>query len=314
MSHVSPVHHPVLLQETLEYLNPQPGDQVVDGTLGLGGHALEILKRIAPPRSKVKGHYYGFDLDLDNLAIAQQRLSDFSSSFSQATFFHSNFAHCHHRLQSVGVDHVERILLDLGLSSPHVDQPERGFSYLTEGPLDMRFDRSSDRSQTAADVLNHTSESELRRILYEYGEERYAPKIASMVVKRRKLQPFVTTTHVMELLGELMKSPGDRRRMASRVFQALRIAVNDELQTLEQSLPLLLAQLSPGGRMVVITFHSLEDRIVKRAFKAAAMAGQTVATDDFHLLTKKPIEPSPEELISNPRSRSAKLRAIEREK
>lgn len=297
------MHYPVLLQETLAYLNPQPGDRVVDGTLGLGGHALEILKRIGP-----KGHYYGFDLDLDNLAIARSRLSDFSS---QTTFFHSSFAHCHHRLQSGGVNQVDRILLDLGLSSPHVDQPERGFSYLTEGPLDMRFDRSSDRSQTAADVLNRASESELRRIFYEYGEERYAPKIARMVLERRKSQPFVTTTHVMDLLGELMKSPGDRRRMASRVFQALRIAVNDELQTLEQSLPLLLALLAPRGRMVVITFHSLEDRIVKHAFKSLAHHEKGV-TPAFHLLTKKPIEPSPEELISNSRSRSAKLRAIER--
>ncbi len=303
MSHVHPVHHPVLLQETLDYLNPQPGDRVVDGTLGLGGHALEILKRIAPPKCKAKGHYYGFDLDLGNLEVARQRLSDFSS---QTTFFHSNFAHCHHRLQSVEVDRVERILLDLGLSSPHVDQPERGFSYLTEAPLDMRFDRSSDQSTMAADFLNHASEHELRRIFYEYGEDRYAPKIANMVVERRRQHRFATTTDVMNLLGEIMKSPGDRRRMASRIFQALRIAVNDELTVLQESLTALLGLLAPGGRMVVISYHSLEDRIVKRAFKSFA------STDDFHLLTKKPIEPSPEELISNPRSRSAKLRAIER--
>lgn len=309
MSHVFLVHHPVLLQETLDYLNLQPGDRVVDGTLGLGGHALEILNRIAPPKSKIKGYYYGFDLDTDNLDFAKQRLSDFPS---QTTFFHSNFAHCHHRLQSVGVDQVQRILLDLGLSSPHIDQPDRGFSFQQEGPLDMRFDRSDD-STTAADILNHASEHELRRILYEYGEERYAPKLARMILDQRKQQPFGTTQQVMSLLETLMKSPGDRRRMASRVFQALRIAVNDELSVLAQAIPSLLSLLAPGGRMVVISYHSLEDRIVKRAFKLAAHHEKGI-DPLFELLTKKPIEPSPQELLSNPRSRSAKLRAIEKTK
>lgn len=290
------LHNPVLLHETINLLNPQKGDQVVDGTLGLGGHAQTILERLGD-----QGHYYGFDLDEKNLEYARNRLKDFES---KTTFFHSNFAHCHQRLQESGVDQVDKILLDLGLSSPHIDDPERGFSVKHLGPLDMRFDRSE--GFTAADVVNRWPESDLKKIFYEYGEERYAPKIARMIVEKRKAQPFKTTADLVELLTEIMKNPRDKRRVATRIFQALRIEVNDELTVLQDTLDSLLDFLAPGGRMVVISYHSLEDRIVKHRFRNAAKAGA------FKLLTKKPVTPSAQEIEINSRSASAKLRAIEK--
>ena len=289
-------HDPVLLQATLDLLNPQPGDRVVDGTLGLGGHALKILELIGP-----KGHYYGFDLDEANLEVARKRLKKFDS---QTTFFHENFAHCHHRFQELGIDQVDKILLDLGLSSPHIDDSSRGFSVQNDGPLDMRFNRFD--GITAADVVNRWSEQDLKKIFYEYGEERYAPKIARMIVEQRKSHSFETTFDLVEMLTEIMKNPRDKRQVATRIFQALRIEVNDELSVLRKSLPAMLSLLAPGGRMAVISFHSLEDRIVKHTFRNLAKA------NEFKLLTKKPIIPSDSEIEKNPRSRSAKLRGIER--
>ncbi len=269
---------------------------MVDGTLGLGGHAQSILERLGD-----QGHYYGFDLDEKNLEYARNRLKNFEL---KTTFFHSNFAHCHYRLQESGVDRVDKILLDLGLSSPHIDDPERGFSVKHLGPLDMRFDRST--GFTAADVVNRWPESDLKKIFYEYGEERYAPKIARMIVEKRKAQPFKTTSDLVELLTEIMKNPRDKRRVATRIFQALRIEVNDELTVLQDTLDSLLDFLAPGGRMVVISYHSLEDRIVKHTFRNAAKEGP------FQLLTKKPVTPSTQEIEINSRSGSAKLRAIEK--
>jgi len=304
-------HQSVLLQETLEYLKIEPKDQVVDGTLGLGGHALSILGQLGSG-----GHYYGFDLDETNLAQAKQRLKEFSS---HVTFFHDNFAHCQDRLNSIGVTSVSKILLDLGLSSPHVDDSTRGFSLQKEGPLDMRFDRSS--GMTAAEVLNTWSEEDLRHIFYRYGEERYAPKAASLIVERRREKKFETTSELRAVIHEIMTHPADERRMSTRIFQALRIAVNDELEVLGKAIPPLLSLLKPGGRMVVLSYHSLEDRIVKQAFKYAIQTCHcppqvlqcTCPRDpSFRLLTKKPIVPSDSEIQSNPRSRSAKLRAIER--
>lgn len=304
-------HQSVLLQETLKILNPRPGDKIVDGTLGLGGHAEAILSFILPG-----GHYYGFDLDALNLKYAKERLKDFAS---HTTFFHSNFAHCHHRLREKGINQVNGILLDFGLSSPHIDDSSRGFSFQAEGPLDMRFDRA--QGITAADVLNTWEESELKRIFYRYGEEPYAPKLARMVLAQRKISPFQTTFHLMDLIGQVMKSPKDQKQVARRIFQALRIAVNDELRILEETLPSLLDLLAPQGRMVVLSYHSLEDRLVKQCFKAAirdchcppdALRCTCSRMPDFRLLTKKPVVPSEEELQANPRSRSAKLRAIQK--
>lgn len=304
-------HTPVLLAETLEFLRPETGSTVVDGTLGLGGHARVILEKIGP-----SGHYYAFDLDEANLNEARHRLQDVST---QLTTFHDNFAHCHHRLHALGIQHVDRILLDLGLSSPHVDEADRGFSLQHDGPLDMRFDRS--RGETAADLLNGLSEAELRLIFYRYGEEPYAPKLARLVVERRKTQPFERTGDLVELVGSILKSPQDQRRTATRLFQALRIAVNDELSGLESVLPHLLSLLAPGGRLVVLSYHSLEDRLVKQAFKLATrdcicppeiLRCQCSGRPSYRLLTKKPVTPSPQEIQRNSRSRSAKLRAIER--
>lgn len=304
-------HQSVLLPETLQFLNVKFGETVLDGTLGLGGHAEAILPLLGPD-----GHYYAFDLDQENLSHAQERLAPFSS---QISFFHDNFAHCYSRLQQVGVSHVDAILLDLGLSSPHVDDAPRGFSFQSEGPLDMRFDRS--QGVTAADVLAEYAEEDLKHIFYAYGEEPYAPKLARMVVERRKTQPLVTTTDLMTLIGEIMRFPKDQRKVATRIFQALRIAVNDEMEVLKSTIPQLLALLAPGGRVVILSYHSLEDRIVKQAFREStrecvcprevlrcACAGNA----SFKLLTKKPIVPSDQEISENPRSRSAKLRALQK--
>lgn len=289
------IHHSVLLQESLEFLALRPGDVVLDGTLGLGGHAEAILPLIG------SGSYYGFDLDQDNIAFARDRLEPFAP---RVTFLHDNFVHCHHRLSELGVSRVDKILLDLGLSSPHVDDAERGFSFRQDGPLDMRFDRSAEF--TAADWLNTVSEAELRRIFYDYGQEPYAPKLARMVVEERRLHLFDRTSQVVELISRIMKNPHDQRKVATRLFQALRIAVNDELQVLEQALGHALDLLAPDGRIVVLTYHSLEDRIVKNVFRDAARSG------GFHLLTKKPISPSEAEVQFNPRSRSAHLRALQK--
>ncbi len=305
-------HKPVLLHETLTQLNLQIGEAVVDGTLGLGGHGKAILKVIGP-----EGRYYGFDLDIDNLAEAKKRLQEFSQ---QTTFFHDNFAHCHDRLHEKGIDQVDAILLDLGLSSPHIDDPSRGFSLQEDGPLDMRFDRQSD-DLTAAKVVNTWTESDLKKIIYEYGEERYAPKIARLIVEQRKEKPFTVTSELVDLIGTFMKSSGDKRKVATRVFQALRIVVNQELDVLEKAIPPLLSLLNTNGRLVIISYHSLEDRVVKRAFKEVARACicppqvlqcQCSGKPSFEILTKKPISPSDSEIQENPRSRSAKLRAIKK--
>ncbi|KKR07759.1 MAG: 16S rRNA methyltransferase [Candidatus Peregrinibacteria bacterium GW2011_GWF2_39_17] len=295
MSQNKPVHVPVLLKEVVNYLALLPGRSVVDGTLGLGGHALSCLKEIG-----VKGKYYGFDLDENNLKIAKKRLQLFSS---ECQFFQDSFVHCHDRLQELGITAVDAILLDLGLSSPHVDDASRGFSFQKKAPLDMRFDRS--KGLTAAHVLNNYTEYDLKTIFYRYGEEKYAPKLARMIVARRREKALGITEDLMNLIQEIMRSPKDQNRMASRVFQALRIEVNDELNVLREAIPSLLSLLKSGGRMVVISYHSLEDRIVKQGFKQAALNDC-----DYQILTKKPIVPSEAELQKNPRSRSAKLRAI----
>jgi 16S rRNA (cytosine1402-N4)-methyltransferase len=304
-------HISVFLPEVSQFFDLSPGAKVVDGTLGLGGHALHLLPQIGP-----SGHYYGFDLDQENLDEATRRLANHST---QTTFFHDNFSNSVERLNEIEVTQVDAILLDLGLSSPHIDEAERGFSILQEGPLDMRFDRS--QGITAADVLNTWPEDDLKQIIYKYGEERYAPKIARLVVEQRKEKPFEMTSQLMDLIEIFMKSSGDRRRVATRVFQALRIAVNDELTVLETTLPKLLELLSPGGRMVVLSYHSLEDRIVKNVFRDAAKACicpsellrcECPGESRFKVLTRKPVVPTDEEIEQNSRSRSAKLRAIEK--
>ncbi len=287
------------------------GSVVVDGTLGLGGHSRAILQAIGPT-----GHLYAFDLDERNSAIARPRLEEVGKNF---TILHASFRSLTDRLKREGVSQVDAILFDLGLSSPHVDDASRGFSFLKEGPLDMRFDASG--GPTAADLLNRASEAELADIFFNYGEERKARRLARTIVERRKKQPLKTTLELTALVEEAVGKGKPGKHRAAPIFQALRMAVNEELIALELGLSQAIELLAPNGRLVVISYHSLEDRCVKQAFRLLA-TDQIDPTDIYgrrvlrpkslSLLTKKPILPTEEEIKRNPRARSAKLRAVQK--
>lgn len=304
------VHIPVLRQSVKKFLDLKPGEIAVDGTLGLGGHALEMAEMVGK-----SGHVYGFDQDASHLSFAAKRLDAFKD---RVTLFHSNFSQLSNCLHEAKIEQVDALLFDLGLASPHVDRPERGFSFLSEGPLDMRFDPST--GETAADILNLYPESELVRFFQNYGEERHARHIARAIVQDRKLQPFTSTTQLASLIIRLYP-PRERRgkiHPATKIFQALRIAVNHELDVLENVLPQAVSLLRSGGRLVIISYHSLEDRIVKHFLKSQAasciclpevLRCECRGKPILSILTKKPVTPSEEEIIENPRSRSAKLRA-----
>ncbi|MDW8151470.1 MAG: 16S rRNA (cytosine(1402)-N(4))-methyltransferase RsmH [Candidatus Bipolaricaulota bacterium] len=282
-------HEPVLLQEVLGFLDPRPGKVLVDATVGTGGHAEALLARGA--------RVIGIDQDPQSLALAHARLHPFGERFLPVR---GNFRRLREILGGLGIARVDGILFDLGLSSLHLSQAERGFSFQHEGPLDMRLD--PDNPVCAADLVNGLPEGELARILREYGEERYAERIAREIVRSR---PLRTTTELARLVARCYP-PGDYRvHPATRTFQALRIAVNDELSALREALPQALELLAPGGVLCAIAFHSLEDRIVKRVLREAARAGRV------RLLTKKPVRPSREEVARNPRARSARLRAAQ---
>ena len=306
-----PTHISVLLKESLEILNLKPGMVAVDCTLGLGGHASEILKAIGP-----KGFLYAFERDERNKRVAEKRLEKVGKNFH---IFLDSFASLKDRLQGKGVASVDAILFDLGLSSPHIDEADRGFSFQKEGPLDMRFDARGGR--TAEDLLNHSSEQELSRIFWEYGEERGARRLAHAVVKRRKAQPFHSTTEFTSFIEEnLGRGPKGKHR-AAPIFQALRMAVNEELMALELGLSQAIELLAPQGRVVVLSYHSLEDRLVKKTFRNLAtdlrdpidpFGVRVLRSKSLSLLTKKPINPSEEEIAQNPRARSAHLRAAEK--
>jgi 16S rRNA (cytosine1402-N4)-methyltransferase len=250
-------HTPVLLKETMEYLKPVPGEIYVDGTLGGGGHSLEILKKIYP-----SGRLIGIDRDPAAIQAATSRLSDYTDSFQGV---HSNYVDIKKVLSELGISAVDGILLDLGVSSHQLDTPERGFSYHEEAPLDMRMDTTQDL--TAYDLVNKSSQEDLSQIIWEYGEERWAKRIAEFIVKNR---PVDTTTQLVEVIK--MAVPSSARRggphPARRTFQALRIAVNQELSLLEEAVRNAVDVLKPEGRLCVITFHSLEDRIVKNTFRS----------------------------------------------
>lgn len=284
------LHFPVMLAEVLQFLDPKPGQSYLDLTAGYGGHSGQVLERtLAPDRAVL--------VDRDQMAI--DRLHDVFQGRG-VEIIHQDFLNA-----ALNLSKEERtfdlVLLDLGVSSPHLNTASRGFSFRFEAPLDMRMDERQDL--TASQIVNNYDQPDLARILREYGEEPKAQRIAELIVQNR---PINTTTQLAELVA--LAWPGySRVHPATRTFQALRIAVNDELRQIQEALPVLLGLLSPGGRLAVITFHSLEDRIVKRAF--ADMAGDRYDSD-FRLLTKKPIQPSPDELVSNPRARSAKLRAV----
>lgn len=303
-------HQPVLVEQVIEWLAPRPGQCVVDCTVGMGGHSLAILPHLMPAEASGNrlstagtGRLVAIDCDAQALERAQARLAEFSP---QVQFVRENFAHLPEVLARLGLAAVHGLVADLGLSSLHVDCAQRGFSFLKDGPLDMRMDRG--RTATAASLIRELSEQELAQLLWRYGEERWSRRIAHRIVAVRRTRPIETTMQLARLVAGAVPHGSSRWRIhpATRTFLALRIAVNDELQSLEALLAALPEVLRPGGRAVMITFHSLEDRLVKQAFQEGARAG------DVRVLTKKPIRPSEREVAENPRSRSAKLRAVER--
>jgi len=291
-------HQPVMPSEVLHYLALRPGATIVDATTGTGGHSHLIMPRVLP-----SGRLIALDQDAASLRVAQQRLAEFAPL---VTFVHDNFRHLPDAVHGAGLQQVDGVLLDLGMSSPQLDEPARGFSFSKEGPLDMRMDQRQDRS--AADIINDASADELTHLLVTYGEERFAPRIARRIAEARRAHPITTTTELARVILDAVP-PGARHgriHPATRTFQALRIAVNDELGALEECLQSLAGVVAPGGRVVVLTYHSLEDRMVKRAFAEAARAGV------WKILTKHVVRASDEETARNPRARSAKLRAVER--
>lgn len=284
-------HRPVLLEEALKLLAVRAEGRYVDGTLGAGGHAAEILRRSAP-----EGRLLAVDRDAESLERTRASLAPFGD---RVRFAHADFREVPVLL---GDTKVDGILLDLGLSSRQLDDPERGFSFQADGPLDMRLDRSQPTS--AFEVVNRASERELADLIYRFGEEPASRRIARAIVEARRRRPLQTTGELAEIVRRA--APRSRRpglHPATRTFQALRIHVNRELEGLAEALESLAACLAPAGRLVVIAFHSLEDRIVKQTFRGLAARG-------YELLTKKPVRPTEREIAGNPRARSARLRAL----
>lgn len=305
-------HKSVLLDECIENLAIKPDGVYLDGTLGGAGHSFEIAKRLTT------GRLIGVDRDTTALEAAKQRLAPFAD---RVTTVHSNFSELDRILDDLGIDAVDGMLFDLGVSSPQLDDAARGFSYTADAPLDMRMNRED--VLTAYDVVNTWPQEELRRILYEYGEERYAPQIAASIVKKRAQAPIRTTLELADLIRGAMPPQALREKQhpAKRSFQAIRIAVNDELGAVSKLMQAAFRRLKPGGRLCVITFHSLEDRIVKSEMQQAARG--CTCPPEFpvcvcgkkpiaHVITKKPIQSSETELSENPRARSAKLRVAEK--
>jgi len=302
-------HKPVLLAEVLQALQPRPGGKFADGTLGGAGHAVAVLAASSPT-----GWLWGCDRDGVALEAATQRLAEFAGRFELRQ---GNYAEWSEWIPTGSCDGV---LLDLGVSSPQLDVAERGFSFQNDGPLDMRMD--SRQAVTAATLLNSASAEEIARIFWEYGDERESRRFARAIVQDRVAQPFATTRQLAGLIERLAPRGGRKTHPATRVFQALRIAVNDEIGSLERGLAGALKILKPGGRLAVITFHSLEDRVVKLWGRARArdytFAGEDVpelrtpCVPEIKLISRKAIKPGAVELAENPRSRSAQLRVMEK--
>ena len=306
------IHKPVLLRESIEALNIRPDGIYVDGTLGRAGHSREVAQRLTTGRL--------ICIDRDGAAIdaAKERLAPW---LDRVTLVRGNFSELADILKDCGVPAVDGLLFDLGVSSPQLDDAARGFSYMHDAPLDMRMDTSS--TLTAREVVNGWSGEELRRILYDYGEERYAPAIARAILRAREDKPIETTLELVEIIKSAMPSKALREKQhpAKRSFQAVRIAVNGELDALEPMVEAATEALRPGGRLAVITFHSLEDRMIKRAMLAQAK-GCTCPPEfpvcvcgkrpKLKILTRKPVVSGEDELAENPRARSAKLRVAEK--
>ncbi|PLR80978.1 16S rRNA (cytosine(1402)-N(4))-methyltransferase [Bacillus canaveralius] len=306
-------HTTVLLHETVDGLNIKPDGTYVDCTLGGAGHSALILSKLSKD-----GKLFSFDQDETAIANASEKLTEYGD---RITLIKSNFAHLKKELNDRGVERVDGVLYDLGVSSPQLDTAERGFSYHNDAPLDMRMDKTGDLS--AYDVINNWPYEKLVRIFFQYGEEKFSKQIARKIEAARATAPIETTAQLVDLIKEAIPAPARRKggHPAKRVFQAVRIAVNDELGVFEDSLEQAIDILSPGGRISVITFHSLEDRICKTAFKKASEGpelppGLPIIPDEFKpkmkLITRKPIVPGEEEIEQNNRARSAKLRIAEK--
>ena len=306
------VHKSVLLQECLDGLNIKPDGIYLDGTLGGAGHSSEIVKRLET------GRLIGVDRDQVALKAAGERLKPYAD---RVTLVHSNFQEIAKVLDDLGIDQIDGMLFDLGVSSPQLDDGERGFSYMADAPLDMRMNRQD--ALTAYDVVNTWDVQELKKIFFEYGEERYAPQVAAAIERRRAEKPIETTLELVDVIRSAMppKALREKQHPAKRVFQAIRIAVNDELGSVSRMMEAAVPRLKPGGRLAVITFHSLEDRIVKNAMQKAAKP--CTCPPEFpicvcgkkpqvKIITRKPIVSGAEELEENPRARSAKLRVAEK--
>lgn len=305
-------HRPVLLDECMEGLNIRPDGVYVDGTLGRAGHSEQIARRLTT------GRLYCIDRDIAAIEAAEKRLEPW---MDRVTLIHGNFTDLTELLTGAGAPLADGMLFDLGVSSPQLDDASRGFSYMHDAPLDMRMDQS--QPLTARTVVNEWPQEELRRILYQYGEERYAPAIAGAIVRVRGQAPIETTLQLVDVIRSAMPPQALREKQhpAKRSFQAIRIAVNDELNSVAQAMERAIPLLNPGGRLAVITFHSLEDRIVKNAMASAAK-GCTCPPSfpvcvcgkkpKVKLITRKPIVSGEEELFRNPRARSAKLRICEK--
>lgn len=288
-----PEHVSVMVSEVLVALELKPGSVVVDGTLGLGGHAKQICSGITPG-----GTLIGFDWDDSMMAIARERLKGVEG-------VEVRYVRADYREIPEHVDAADGILIDLGLNNAQIMDPERGISFLHEAPLDMRMDRS--QGETAAQLLNRWTERQIENVLREYSDEKWSRRIAQKVVERRKVQPLKTTNDLVEcVLAAIPVAARDKRiHPATRTFQAVRCATTGELEDLEEAMMDIARVLKPGGRMVTLAYHSGEDRAVKNAFKA-------LAEEDFEILTKKPLVPTDEEVKRNSKSRSAKLRALKR--
>ena len=306
-------HKSVLLQECIDALNIRPDGIYLDGTLGGAGHSSQIARRLTEG-----GRLIGVDRDRTALAAAKERLAPYAD---RVTLVHSNFAEIDAILDSLGIPAVDGMLFDLGVSSPQLDDASRGFSYMADAPLDMRMDK--DDALTAGEVVNTWPQGELRRILYDYGEERYAPQIAAAICRAREKAPVETTLELVDIIRSAMPAQALREKQhpAKRSFQAIRIAVNDELGAVSRMMQAAVGRLNPGGRLAVITFHSLEDRIVKSEMQQAARG--CTCPPEFpvcvcgkrplvRLVNRKPILPSQAEQEENPRARSAKLLVAEK--
>ena len=305
-------HKSVLLYETVDSLNIRPNGIYVDGTLGGGGHAFEVLKRLGP-----EGRLIGIDQDADAIRAATERLEQFKD---KVTIVRSNYRNIREVLSELGIEKVDVIYLDLGVSSYQLDTAERGFTYRENAPLDMRMDQRNEK--TAADIVNDYSEMELYRIIRDYGEDRFAKNIAKHIVKARAVQRIETTDQLVEIIKAAIpaKIRAEGGHPAKRTFQAIRIELNHELEVLNDSIDTMIDLLKPGGRLSIITFHSLEDRIVKTRFRTNE--NPCICPPDFpvcvcgkkskgQVITRKPIVPTDDELEENKRSKSSKLRVFE---